>query len=225
MTDTMNHTWEQMNAEILKRMEEQGYTHYKARAECFADVISAFHIIHEYNRDKEGHHIIRLISPTIKGSPMGDTDFDFWTESPIKTIQILWDTNGRDLHRIIQTIKPFDKYDGKTDLSFWDKPKPKDEGINNFEFNITNEFADILAEMEEDQKALLDKPSGLTQVLLCSNYWDKKYRQVDFTGTTNEEAIKKILTFYKHKTHRRLVGDHTFFEGIDGEDNKISLGS
>ena len=103
----------------------------------------------------------------------------------------------------------------------------KDEGINNFEFNITDEFADILAEMEEDQKALLDKPSGLTQVLLCSNYWDKKYRQVDFTGTTNEEAIKKILRFYKHKTYRRLVGDHTFFEGIGtrGEDNKISLGS
>jgi hypothetical protein len=105
------------------------------------------------------------------------------------------------------------------------KNMPKDEGINNFEFNITNEFADILTEMEEDQKALLDKPSGLTQVLLCSNYWDKKYRQVDFTGTTNEEAIKKILTFYKHKTYRRLVGDHTFFEGIDGDENKISLGS
>lgn len=113
---------EQMNANMIKEMEKQGYTHYKARAECFHDVISAFNIIHKYNRDKEGHHIIRLISPTIKGSPMGDAVFDFWTESPIKTIQTLWDTYGRDLHRIIQTIKPFDKYDGKTDSSFWDKP-------------------------------------------------------------------------------------------------------
>jgi len=104
--------------------------------------------------------------------------------------------------------------------------EPEDEGISNFaEFCITNKFADILAEMEEDQKALLGKPSGLTQVLLCSNWWDKKYRQVDFTGTTNEEAIKKILTFYKHKTYRRGVGDRIFFEGFYGEDNKISLGS
>ena len=101
----------------------------------------------------------------------------------------------------------------------------KDEGINNFEFNITNTFEEVLEMMEAEQKALLDKPSGLTQVLLCSNWWDKKYRQVDFTGTTNEEAIKKILVFYKHKTYRRLVGDHTFFEGFDGAENKIHLGS
>lgn len=116
----MSNTWEQMNADILKRMEEQGYTHYKARAECFGDVISAFHIINEYNRDKEGHHIIRLISPTIKGSAMMDADFDFRTATPIHILQKLWDDKGQDLHRIIQTIKPFDKYDGKTDLSFWE---------------------------------------------------------------------------------------------------------
>ena len=109
---------DRMNADILKRMEEQGFTHYKARAECFHDVISAFHIIHEHNRGCSESRIIRLILPTIKGSPM-DADFDFWTETPIKTIQTLWDTNGFDLHRIIQTIKPFDKYDGKIDLSFW----------------------------------------------------------------------------------------------------------
>jgi len=98
--------------------------------------------------------------------------------------------------------------------------------INNFEFCITDKFKDI--EFDEDQKALLDNPSGLTQVLLCSNWWDKKYRRLDFTGTTNEEAIKKILTFYKHKTYRRLVGNHIFFEGFgsrgEGE-NVISLGS
>ena len=115
-----NTTWEQMNADIIKDMEKQGFTHYKARAECFGDVINAFHIIYEYNNRVEvDDQIIRLISPTIKGSPMGDTDFDFWTNSHIKFIQTLWDTEGRDIHRIIQTIKPFDKYDGKIDCSFW----------------------------------------------------------------------------------------------------------
>jgi hypothetical protein len=91
----------------------------------------------------------------------------------------------------------------------------KDEGISNFEFNVTDTFENVLEMMAEEQKALLGKPSGLTQVILCSNWRDKKYRKVDFTGTTNEEAIKKILTFYKHKTYRRLIGDHTFFGGID----------
>ena len=95
--------------------------------------------------------------------------------------------------------------------------------INSFEFRIIDTFEDILEEFDEDQKALLDKPSGLTQVLLCSNWWNQKYRQVDFTGTTCEEAIKKILVFYKHKTYRRGVGDHTFFEGFD--DDAIHLGS
>ena len=107
------------------------------------------------------------------------------------------------------------------------EPKPKDEGINNFVFNITDKFEDILKEMEEDQKAILDKPSGLTTAMLCSywNWWKQKYHVLDFTGTTNREAIKKILTFYEHKTHRRLVGDHIFFEGFEGAENRISLGS
>lgn len=99
--------------------------------------------------------------------------------------------------------------------------------INSFEFNITNEFEVVLGMMEEEQIGILGNPSGLGQVLLCSDYWGNKYRLLDFTGTTNEEAIRKILRFYKHKTYRRLVGDHTFFEGFytDGEFQKISLGS
>ena len=92
--------------------------------------------------------------------------------------------------------------------------------LNDFEFAVTDTFENIL--MEEDQKALLDKPSGLTQVILCSN-WGKKYRKVDFTGTTNEEAIKKILTFYKHKTYRRLIGDHIFFGGVGRLDEGESI--
>jgi hypothetical protein len=105
----------------------EGYTHYKARAECFVDVICAFHIIHEYNMDQHPKDIIRLVSPTIKSSPMGDTDFDFWTATPIKTIQTLWNEEGTDLHRIIQTIKPFNEYDGKIDVSFWGFSNDDDE--------------------------------------------------------------------------------------------------
>lgn len=97
----------------------------------------------------------------------------------------------------------------------------KDDGINSFEFNITDDFEEI--EFEEDQKALLPMPSGLTKVRLCINWWDHKYKEVDFTGTTCEEAVKKILAFYANKAYRRGVGDHTFFEGFD--DGVIHLGS
>jgi hypothetical protein len=97
--------------------------------------------------------------------------------------------------------------------------------MDTFEFCVTAKFEDI--EFDEEQRELLKKPSNLTDVLLISDYWGKKYRLVDFTGTTNEEAIKKILTFYKHKTYRRGVGDHIFFEGFYIKDGKaeIVLGS
>ena len=119
-------TWEEMEANMLKKMEADGFKRYKGRAECFGDVINAFHIIHEHNKDNVdswGDNLIPLISPTIKGSPMGDTDFDFWTNAPLIRFQWLLDFAGRDLHRIIQTIKPFDKYDGQIDNSVWDEIK------------------------------------------------------------------------------------------------------
>jgi hypothetical protein len=98
--------------------------------------------------------------------------------------------------------------------------------MNTFDFMITDEFHEI--EFDDDQKDILKHPSGLINVLLISNYWNRKYRLLDFRGTTNEEAIKKILTFYKHKTYRRLMGDHIFYEGFtrteDGYD-VLNLGS
>lgn len=101
-----------MNESILKQMEATGFTHYKARAECFADIMDAFSIA--------AKHRITLFSPTLVGTPMGDAYCDFWTNKPIHELKVLWDTEGRDLHRIIQTIKPIEEYDGKVDLSFWD---------------------------------------------------------------------------------------------------------
>ena len=108
---------EAANASILKQMKATGYTHYKARAECFADIMDAFTIA--------AKHHITLFSPTLIGTPMGDAYCDFWTNKPIRDLKVLWDTEGRDLHRIIQTIKPIEEYDGKVDLSFWDKDESK----------------------------------------------------------------------------------------------------
>ena len=107
--------------EMMIKMKENGLIRYKARAECFMDVINAFKIIQDYNEDQDGDKIIRIILPEIKGDITGDTDFEFWTDTPILKIQKLWDTWGQDLHRIIQTIKPFEEYTGKKDNTMWDK--------------------------------------------------------------------------------------------------------
>ena len=104
---------EAANAGILEKMKATGFTHYKGRAECFADVMDAFTI--------GAKHHITLFSPTLVGTPMGDAYFDFWTNMPIHHLKVLWDKEGRDLHRIIQTIKPIEKYDGKVDNSFWEE--------------------------------------------------------------------------------------------------------
>jgi hypothetical protein len=97
--------------------------------------------------------------------------------------------------------------------------------LNDLTFCITDEFNDI--EFTDDQYVLLNLPSELTYVLLCSDWWKQKYRELNFTNTTNKQAIEKILTFYKHKTFRRLIGDHIFFEGFDTVNDLtfISLGS
>ena len=132
---------------------------------------------------------------------------------------------------MIEGLKPYAEYTGEIDNAFWEELDK--EGINLYEFNIKDTweeiYASLVSNVEHEHKAdMLKKPSGLTKVLLCSHWWKKQYREVDFTGTTNEEAIKKILTFYKHKTHRRCVGDHTFFEGfteVVGGQMKIVLGS
>jgi hypothetical protein len=108
----------------------------------------------------------------------------------------------------------------------WNEDDDKEKfPINLIEFNILD--GQIFNNSPKVQTALT-KPSNLTKVLLISDYWKDKHRLLDFTGTTVKEAIDKIITFYKHKTYRRLVGDHTFFEGFykDSDDNMIiSLGS
>jgi hypothetical protein len=63
-------------------------------------------------------------------------------------------------------------------------------------------------------KERMEEPAGLGKVLLISN-WPDKYRCLDFTGLTNLEVVHRIQTFYKHKTIRRMIGDHTEFEGFE----------
>ena len=116
--------YEEMCASYESRIEKDGFTHYRGRAECFTDVVNAFHIITENNLDNDTD-IVRIILPTIKSYMTGDTDFDFWTDTPLRKIQTLWDTQGYCLHRMVQTTKPIAEYDGQIDLSFWDKPKSK----------------------------------------------------------------------------------------------------
>lgn len=101
----------------LESLEKKGFVHYKARAECFVDILDAFNLL----RNRR----IVLASPTIKETALGCANFDFWTNIPINDLKIIWDKEGRDLHRIIQTIKPIDKYDGKVDNSFWEEQESK----------------------------------------------------------------------------------------------------
>ena len=96
--------------------------------------------------------------------------------------------------------------------------------MNTLRFVVIDPFEAIV--FDDMQRAILDQQSGLTNVLLISDIQKGKCRLLDFTGTTNEQAIKKILAFYKHKTYRRLINDHIFFEGfIETEDgyNLINL--
>ena len=108
----VGHKMEVRDTLYLESLEKKGFVHYKARAECFTDILDAFNLL----RNRQ----IVLASPTIKETALGCASFDFWTNKPIRDLKVLWDTEGRDLHRIIQTIKPIEMYDGKVDLSFWD---------------------------------------------------------------------------------------------------------
>jgi hypothetical protein len=105
--------------------------------------------------------------------------------------------------------------------------------INILSFTITSTWDEVEEWWDENpeydsMRTRLDEPSGLSLILIPSrifmNPLDIRYRVLDFSGTTVRQAFQKILTFYKHKTYRREVGDHIFFEGID-EHRTIALGS
>jgi hypothetical protein len=104
--------------------------------------------------------------------------------------------------------------------------------INTLTFSITDTWDEVEKWWDENPeyeplRKRLDEPSGLSLIKIPSRIFmvplDIRYRVLDFTGTTVRQAFQKILTFYKHKTYRREVGDHTFFEGV--YDRTVALGS
>ena len=91
--------------------------------------------------------------------------------------------------------------------------------INRFSFNVLSSIENVILdqldpELQEDRTVLetINQPSNMTHVCLTYGH---KFKYLDFTGTTVLDAIKKILTFYNHATHRRMTGDHIYFEGFD----------
>lgn len=60
---------------------------------------------------------------------------------------------------------------------------------------------------------VLDEPCNMGYILLCSNYYRDTYRTLNVRGLTNREVCEKVYTFYKHKTIRKMMGDHIWLEG------------
>jgi hypothetical protein len=91
-------------------------------------------------------------------------------------------------------------------------------------FSVTDTWKEVEAWWDEcpeydDLRKSLDEPSGVEEVDIVRRHYncplDIRYNTLDFSGTTVRQAIQKILKFYTHKTYRREIGDHTFFEGIE----------
>jgi len=88
-----------------------------------------------------------------------------------------------------------------------------------YEFNVLmeNSFSD-LPNPEETM--------NLTKIRLISSWLPRRERLLDVTGLNAKEVFQKILRFYKHKTFRRCIGDHIFFEGFNSDEIPcIILGS
>ena len=104
-------------------------------------------------------------------------------------------------------------------------PQAMEHPLNSIVFDVLTNYDSI--PFTEEEKYILSQPSHLTDVLLCSNWKKQTYRCVDFRNTTNEQTIRKILTFYTHTTYRRLMEDNIFFEGFHEIDGNliVMLGS
>jgi hypothetical protein len=59
----------------------------------------------------------------------------------------------------------------------------------------------------------LNSPCNMEYILLCSNWAKQIYRVFNVKELTNREVCNVIYRFYKHKTYRRLMGDHVWIEG------------
>ncbi len=60
---------------------------------------------------------------------------------------------------------------------------------------------------------VLNDDCNMDYILLCSNWNKQTYKRLDVRGLSNRDVCNKVYSFYKHKTYRRLMGDHIFLEG------------
>jgi len=92
-----------------------------------------------------------------------------------------------------------------------------------WQFSAGDTIEEIIKEPDHvELLACLAEPAGLTEVLLCKSLRDfdnPRYRRLDFTGLTVFEVLQRLVKFYSHKTFRRLLGDHHFFEGFEQAEN------
>jgi hypothetical protein len=115
-------TLEEIENDMFAKMKaDHNLVHYKCRAECFIDTMRANKNIFDWNEAHDDKLRIPIICPNIKASVMGDTEFDFWTDAPYyKVLHAINVGEEKDLHRMVQTLKPIEKYDGVVDNTMWD---------------------------------------------------------------------------------------------------------
>jgi hypothetical protein len=97
-------SWEEANKGLMDYWKSQNITlyHFSAKADCFPDVIQAFHILlDKYFGD------YKVINPTIKGSCLGDVEFDFYTCTSKKDLKSIWEKEDIDF-KIICSLKQLD---------------------------------------------------------------------------------------------------------------------
>jgi hypothetical protein len=64
---------------------------------------------------------------------------------------------------------------------------------------------------DEEKDPRLSMPSGLTKIRVPTYYG---YERMDVTGTTNEQAFKKLLNLYSDPLMAKSLGDHIYFQEL-----------
>lgn len=91
--------------------------------------------------------------------------------------------------------------------------------LYDFVISINGSIAEDIANLICDEITVdevidkLNEPCNMDYILLCSNWGKQTYRVLDVKDLSNKQVCNKVYDFYKHKTYRRLMGDHIWLEG------------
>ena len=92
--------------------------------------------------------------------------------------------------------------------------------LSDFDITITGSlYEDIALHIDHHKTPLeeienkLNEPCNMKFILLCCHWQKHKSRVFNVENLTNRQVCEKVYTFYKHKTYRRLMGDHIWLEG------------